>query len=529
MSLLDIHNLSLQLTDSCERLLTSVSLTIERGETFALAGESGSGKTLTALSIMRLLPRNMTLSGKILLDNENILTLGSSAMARLRGNRISMIFQEPLSSLNPLHSIGRQISEALIIHQGVSDQQAKAETFRLLEQVGIRDGTEKYSSLPHALSGGQRQRAMIAMALANRPELLIADEPTTALDVTIQQQILSLLDNLRDEYGLSVLLISHDLNVIQRHATRVAIMAHGAIVESGPVRSILQQPKHDITRQLIASIPSGSPLALSKPTSEIIKASHLTVRFPEQKSVLGKVKSWHYAVKDVSLQINTGETLGIVGESGSGKTTLACALLKLLPFSGEIHFQKRQIDQLSRREFRPFRQHMQMVFQDPFGSLSPRMTIEEIIAEGLHVHAPHSVKQIKQQVTRVLDDVKLPTNILGRYPHEFSGGQRQRIAIARALILKPSLLILDEPTSALDRTVQCQIIDLLKALQQKHQLSYLFISHDLAVIRAVSHRIAVMLNGQIIESGHAERLFHHPSHDYTRQLLTASLTNNQIK
>ena len=529
MSLLDIQNLSVQLAHSPKTLVKSVSLAIGQGETLALVGESGSGKTLSALSIMGLLPHQTHVSGDIRFNGQDLLALDSPGMSKLRGNRLSMIFQEPLSSLNPLHTAGRQISETLIRHQSLSDRQARTETLGLLERVGIKEVEQKYNALPHALSGGQRQRIMIAMALANRPDLLIADEPTTALDVTVQQQILTLLDSLRDEYGLSILLISHDLNLVKHHASRVAIMDDGQIIESGAVDSVLHDPQQSLTRRLVHSIPQGpapTPLAYSP---EILNASEITVRFPEKKGLLGRVQSWHIAVCNASLQLRAGETLGLVGESGSGKTTLACALMKLLPFDGNLQLRQQKVDQLGRRAFRPFRRHLQMVFQDPFGSLSPRLTVEEIIGEGLQVHCPDSPEKIRQQVISALQDVQLPETILDRYPHEFSGGQRQRITIARALVLKPDVLILDEPTSALDRTVQCQIISLLKTLQKKHQLSYLVISHDLAIIRAISHRIMVMKNGEIIESGTTESVFQHPSQPYTRQLLQASLTDNYIK
>ncbi|OQX38812.1 MAG: microcin ABC transporter ATP-binding protein [Oceanospirillales bacterium LUC14_002_19_P2] len=529
MSLLDIQRLSVKLNDTQKSLVKSLSFTIEAGETVALVGESGSGKTLTALSIMGLLPHNTCASGHIQFQGQNLLRLENQALANLRGNRLSMIFQEPLSALNPLHTAGRQISETLIRHQGLSDRQAKTETLALLERVGIKQIEEKYNALPHALSGGQRQRVMIAMALANRPNLLIADEPTTALDVTIQQKILALLDSLRDEYSLSVLLISHDLNLVKHHASRVAIMADGQIIESGTVESILHAPQQPLTKALINATPKGSASPLTPNAPDVIRASEITVRFPEKKGILGTVKSWHYAVRNISLALKAGETLGLVGESGSGKTTLAFALLKLQPFSGNIQLRQQSIDQLSNKAFRPFRRHLQMVFQDPFGSLSPRLTVEEIVAEGLHIHCPDNPDIIRQQVISALQDVQLPDTILNRYPHEFSGGQRQRIAIARALVLKPEVLILDEPTSALDRTVQCQIINLLKALQKKHHLSYLIISHDLTIIRAISHRIMVMRHGEMIESGNTETVFQHPAQAYTRQLLQASLTDNYIK
>ncbi len=523
MSLLDIQHLSIRLNDSQKELVKSLSLTIEAGETVALVGESGSGKTLTALSIMGLLPHHAHASGHIRFNGQNLLTLGKQRLSSLRGNRLSMIFQEPLSTLNPLHKAGKQISETLIRHQGLSDRQARIETLALLERVGITKAEQKYNALPHALSGGQRQRIMIAMALANRPNLLIADEPTTALDVTVQQKILALLDSLRDEYGLSVLLISHDLNLVKHHASRVAIMADGEIIEAGAVESVLHAPQQALTKTLIESVPKGSASPLPPNASDVLSASNITVRFPEKRGTLGTVQSWHHAVRNVSLTLKTSETLGLVGESGSGKSTLACALLKLLPFSGNIQIHKQPIDQLTHKAFRPFRRHLQLVFQDPFGSLNPRLTVEEIIAEGLYVHCPDSPERIRQQVISALQDVQLPETILNRYPHEFSGGQRQRIAIARALVLKPEVLILDEPTSALDRTVQCQIINLLKALQKKHHLSYLIISHDLAVIRAISHRIMIMKNGEVIESGDTETVFSHPTQSYTRQLLKASI------
>ncbi|MDD9797933.1 MAG: ABC transporter ATP-binding protein [Alphaproteobacteria bacterium] len=501
-----------------------VSFAIEEGQTVGLAGESGSGKSVTALSILRLLPYPTAFhkAGQILFKGENLLTAPPQRLRHLRGNDIAMIFQEPMSSLNPLHSIAKQIGEILEIHQGLRGQAVRARVLELLARVGIPQAEKRLHALPHELSGGQRQRVMIAMALANRPKLLIADEPSTALDVTVQKQILELLKTLQAETGMALLFITHDLSVLRYMADYICVMKEGEIVEQNTCEKVFSAPQHTYTKTLLAAEPSGQPQKL-KIKENILEAKSLSVRFPIKKGFLRRAKDYIPAVNNVSLNLQAGETVGIVGESGSGKTTLGRALLRLQTATGQIRFQDINIEKLNNKSMRPHRKHMQFVFQDPYGALSPRMSVREIIGEGLRLHEPHiSAKERIVRVDGALQDVGLEPNMAERYPHEFSGGQRQRIAIARALILNPRFMILDEPTSALDRSVQAQIIDLLRNLQARKNIAYIFISHDLKLIRSLSHRVMVMKAGQVVEEGTADDIFKNPKTAYTQDLLTAA-------
>jgi microcin C transport system ATP-binding protein len=504
-------------------VVDGVSLSIERGRMLALVGESGSGKSVTALSILQLLGDEADyVSGTIHLGDEQVVGQPEVVMRALRGDRVGMIFQEPLTSLNPLHTVERQIVEVLFTHRGMGRAAAHARVMELLELVGIDNPASRLGSFPHELSGGQRQRVMIAMALANEPDLLIADEPTTALDVTIAKQILELLDDLKNRLGMAILLITHDLPVVRRYADDVVVMRQGRHVESGPTAELFENAKHPYTQTLIDSQPQAG--ALNSPQAEVLlRGRDVKVWFPIKSGLLARTKGYLKAVDGVHLTLHRGETLGIVGESGSGKSTLAAALLRLIKSQGSIEFAGRAIDQLCQKQMRPIRKQMQIVFQDPFASLSPRMSVAQIIGEGLTIHGRLSAAQIDDAVAGILKEVGMPADAAQRYPHEFSGGQRQRIALARALVLRPALLVLDEPTSALDRTIQKQLLDILQQLQKKHNLSYIFISHDLAVIRAVSHRVMVMRRGQLVESGSVEQIFSKPQHSYTRHLLEAAL------
>ena len=503
-----------------------VSFDILPGETLGLVGESGSGKSVSALSILRLLPYPSAYhnGGEIAFDGDNLLHAPEDALRRIRGRKISMIFQEPMSSLNPLHAIEKQISEVIELHRGLSRPAARAEALKLLKRVGIDDAENRLASLPHELSGGQRQRVMIAMALANKPDLLIADEPTTALDVTIQKQILDLLQELQAETGMAILLITHDLGVVRKMADRICVMQSGEIVESGSRADIFDAPQHEYTKKLINAEPSGQPDAPAADADTLISATDMRVWFPLKRGFLQRTYDHVKAVDGVSFDILRGETLGIVGESGSGKTTLGRALLALQKADGVARLGDTNILTADKRLRRSLRKDMQIVFQDPYGALSPRMAVGDIIAEGLRLHAPGlSDDTVRLRVRGMLHEVELDADMAERYPHEFSGGQRQRIAIARALILQPQFLVLDEPTSALDRSVQAQIIDMLRRLQKEKGLTYLFISHDLKVVRALSHKVMVMRHGKCIEAGPSEQIFTAPQEDYTRTLLAAAL------
>ncbi|MGE8347110.1 ABC transporter ATP-binding protein [Pseudomonas helleri] len=499
-----------------------VNLDIRRGECLALVGESGSGKSVTAHSILRLLPgKNVETQGSIRYNGIDLVSASPAQLRSLRGNRIAMIFQEPMTSLNPLHTVEKQVSEVLITHKGLKKREARARTLELLELVGIRDPKHRLNAYPHQLSGGQRQRVMIAMALANEPELLIADEPTTALDVTVQQKILELLIDLQQRLGMSLLLISHDLNLVRKIAQRVCVMRGGEIVEQATCKELFKAPQHPYSRMLIEAEPSGSPVPADDP-GNLLQVDNLKVWFPLPKSLFSRERHYVKAVDGVSFELKKGRTLGIVGESGSGKSTLGQAVLRLVESQGSIRLDGQQLGALNQDQLRPLRRHMQVVFQDPFGSLSPRMSVQQIISEGLLAHNIGTVQEREAAVIRVLQEVGLDPDSRHRYPHEFSGGQRQRISIARALIMEPELILLDEPTSALDRTVQKQVVDLLRDLQAKHGLTYLFISHDLAVVHALAHDMIVIKDGKVVEQGNAQSLFSNPQHPYTRELLQAS-------
>ena len=508
------------------RAVSGVSFDIGRGETVALVGESGSGKSVTALSILQLLPYPAAShpSGSIEVDGVDTVGASGRVLRRIRGNRVSMIFQEPMTSLNPLHTIGRQVAEALTLHRGLPRHRARARARELLEMVALGAAARRLDAFPHELSGGQRQRVMIAMALACEPDLLIADEPTTALDVTVQAQILALLAELQRRLGMAMLLITHDLAIVRRIADRVCVMRGGAIVEEGPADRIFRAPAHAYTRMLLAAEPKGAPLPDDGAGADEALACHdLKVHFPIKTGVIRRTVGHVKAVDGVTLSLRPGRTVGVVGESGSGKTTLALALLRLVASTGPILFEGRPIQGLTFRKMRPLRRRMQIVFQDPFGSLSPRMTVRQIVEEGLKVHGFARADGARDRVGEALEEVGLESGMRNRYPHEFSGGQRQRIAIARALVLKPRLLVLDEPTSALDMSVQAQIVDLLRALQARHRLAYLFISHDLKVVRALCHEVIVLREGRVVESGPARALFESPRTDYTRALRAAAL------
>ncbi len=534
--LLSIENLSVTFNqkEGPVRAVDGLSLSIDRGEIVALVGESGSGKSMSALSILRLLPPAAQISGQIFFKQSgtssdeaaDLMLASESEMRAIRGGRISMIFQEPMTALNPLHSIGKQIREVLQLHQDRLPREnfvMEDRVRQLLEEVGLTKLKDRLKAYPHELSGGERQRVMIAMAMACEPELLIADEPTTAVDVTIQAQILSLLRKLQKERGLSILLITHDLTIVRKVANRVAIMRHGKLVESGATQAVFDNPKKKYTQKLLSSEPKASESTPPADSPEIMLASKICVRFPTQRSFFGKPKGWFYAVDGISVNLREGMTLGIVGESGSGKTTFALALLRLIQSQGSIVFLGNPIHELSLNAMRPYRNRLQIVFQDPYGSLNPRMTINRIIGEGLRVHRPDLTRfQRRKQVRKILEEMHLGPEMLDRYPHEFSGGQRQRIAIARAMVLEPKLVVLDEPTSALDLTVQAQIIELLRELQQSHGTSFLFISHDLRVVRAVSHEVMVMQHGKIVEHGPTDQIYQRPRMAYTRKLINAA-------
>ncbi|CAG8870738.1 putative ABC transporter ATP-binding protein YejF [Pseudomonas fluorescens] len=524
-NLIEVRDLSVEFIsgEQVQRVVEGISFDIRKGETLALVGESGSGKSVTAHSILRLLPYPLARhpSGSIHYAGQDLLTLGEKPMQRIRGDRIAMIFQEPMTSLNPLHSIEKQINEILLLHKGLTGKQATARTLELLDLVGIPEPRKRLKALPHELSGGQRQRVMIAMALANEPELLIADEPTTALDVTVQLKILDLLKSLQARLGMSLLLISHDLNLVKRVAHRVCVMQRGQIVEQADCQTLFRAPQHHYTQILIGAEPSGEPAA-NPVGPPLLEVDDLRVWFPIKKGLLRRTVDHVKAVDGINFSLPQGQTLGIVGESGSGKSTLGLAILRLISSQGGIRFQGQSLAGLNQKEVRPLRRQMQVVFQDPFGSLSPRMCVADIVGEGLRIHRIGSPEEQEAAIIAVLEEVGLDPRTRHRYPHEFSGGQRQRIAIARALVLKPALILLDEPTSALDRTVQRQVVELLRSLQRKYNLTYLFISHDLAVVKALSHQLMVIKQGQVVEQGDAAGIFHAPRHGYTRQLLEAA-------
>jgi microcin C transport system ATP-binding protein len=499
-----------------------IDLTVKKGETLALVGESGSGKSVSALATVGLLQDNADVSGSVMYQGKELVGASLAELRRIRGNDVSFIFQEPMTSLNPLHTIETQMAESLALHQGLSGAGARARILELMDKVGIRDAESRLGAYPHQLSGGQRQRVMIAMALANGPELLIADEPTTALDVTIQAQILDLLADLKKSEGLSLLFITHDLGIVRRIADRVCVMQGGEIVEHGPTAEVFANPQHPYTQKLLAAEPSGRPDSVAADAPVVVEAQNLRVWFPIQRGLLRRTVGYVQAVNDASFTVRAGETLGIVGESGSGKTTLALAILRLVDSTGPIVFQGRDLRGHAGADLRAVRRDLQVVFQDPFGSLSPRMTAEQIIAEGLGVHGVEPGRNRRDMVAEIMTEVGLDPASMERYPHEFSGGQRQRIAIARAMILRPALVVLDEPTSALDMTVQVQIVELLRALQRKYGLAYIFISHDLRVIRALAHKVIVMRAGDVVEAGTGDAIFASPQSDYTRELMQAA-------
>ena len=616
MSMLEVRDLRVAFTQDGKPVeaVHGVSFDVAQGETVALVGESGSGKSVSALSTVSLLGENAQVAGSVKFDGQEMVGAGNATLRKLRGNDISFIFQEPMTSLNPLHTIEKQLAESMALHQGLTGRgwvkrslegwmtlnpvpvlmgllvffaflalygafvatapeepsldflgafgteavrrifhavlwafgvtavlwlgklvlasrlsrwimtsETRQRSLDLLEQVGIRDAESRLTAYPHELSGGQRQRVMIAMALANKPKLLIADEPTTALDVTIQAQILDLLAELKADTGMGLLFITHDLGIVRRIADRVCVMKDGHIVEEGPTAEIFANPQHDYTKKLLSAAATGAPQAPSGDAPVVLEAEHLRIWFPIQQGLMKKVVGHVKAVNDATITLHAGETLGIVGESGSGKTTLALALMRLIGSEGQIRFEGRSLRDLSTGDLRKLRKDMQIVFQDPFGSLSPRMTAEQIISEGLSVHRIGDGRPVRELVAEVMTEVGLDPATMDRYPHEFSGGQRQRIAIARAMILRPKLVVLDEPTSALDMTVQVQIVDLLRRLQEKYGLAYLFISHDLKVVRAMSHRVMVMRHGDVIEAGTAAEVFDAPQADYTRALFAAAM------
>ena len=524
--LLSVKNLSVSFTDE-ERTTPAVkgiSFDLEAGKTLALVGESGSGKSVSALSILKLLPYPQAShpSGQILFEGEDILAADEKRLRQIRGGRIGMIFQEPMTSLNPLHTIEKQITEVVELHQPAKAAVIKTRVVELLEMVGLPNPSERLKAYPHELSGGQRQRVMIAMALAAEPDILIADEPTTALDVTIQAQILTLLQELQKKLGMAILLITHDLGIVREVADNVCVMHQGLLVESGSCEAILQSPQHSYTQELINATPTGDAVPVPNTDEPLVSTKNLRVWFPIKRGVMQKTVDHIKAVDGIDFELLKGRTLGIVGESGSGKTTLGLAIAKLINSEGEIVFQQQPIHNLNQKNMRPLRRDIQMVFQDPYGSLSPRMSIRQIIDEGLEIHSQQDAQQRNEQIEKTLQEVGLDPAICDRYPHEFSGGQRQRIAIARALVLQPKLIILDEPTSALDRTVQRQIVNLLRDLQQKYQIGYLFISHDLSVVRALSHHIMVMKDGKIVEHNSTHEIFTSPQNPYTQALINAA-------
>ncbi len=525
--LLQVEDLSVAFTQGGSTTLAvdKVSFALGQGRTLALVGESGSGKSVSALSVLKLLtyPPASHPSGRVLFEGRDLLAASEDDLRKVRGNDITMVFQEPMTSLNPLHTVARQIGEILELHKGLTGEPARRRTLELLDLVGIRNAAERLDAFPHQLSGGQRQRVMIAMALANEPKLLIADEPTTALDVTVQAQILKLLKELQQRLGMAMLFITHDLGIVRRLADDVAVMLKGRIVESGPVAEVFANPQHAYTQRLLAAEPKGRPEPPPPDAPTILEAGPMRIWFPIRRGFLRRTVGHVKAVDGVSIALRRGETLGVVGESGSGKTTLGLAILRLIASEGPVLFLGQNIQGLKSKALRPLRRQMQVVFQDPYGSLSPRMSVAQIVEEGLTVqHRGLSWEARREIVARALADVGLDPSTMDRYPHEFSGGQRQRIAIARAMALEPSFVVLDEPTSALDMSVQAQIVELLRALQQRRKLAYMFISHDLKVVRALAHRVLVMQNGQVVEEGEGDAIFAAPRTDYARALFAAA-------
>ena len=526
-ALLSVQDLSVAFTQGGRETLAvdRISFDIAPGETVALVGESGSGKSVTALSVLKLLsyPAASHPTGRILFEGKDLLALREPELRKVRGRDVTMIFQEPMTSLNPLHTIEQQVGEVLSIHQGMGSAKARERTLALLHEVGIREPEKRLGAYPHQLSGGQRQRVMIAMALANEPKLLIADEPTTALDVTVQAQILELLAKLKAERGMSMLFITHDLGIVRRIADRVCVMTKGRIVETGPTADVFSSPQHDYTKHLLAAEPKGAPPAADADAPVVMQGNQVKVWFPIRRGFFRKVVDNVKAVDGIDVTVRAGQTVGVVGESGSGKTTLGLALSRLISSKGRIEFSGRDINGYTFKQMRPLRRELQIVFQDPFGSLSPRMSVAEIIEEGLKIHEPSMDDDARDEaVVAVLKEVGLDPEARFRYPHEFSGGQRQRIAIARAMVLKPRFVMLDEPTSALDMSVQAQVVDLLRDLQKRHGLAYLFISHDLKVVRALANDVIVMRNGVVVEHGPSKQIFENPQTEYTRALLAAA-------
>ncbi|QLB19417.1 ABC transporter ATP-binding protein [Mannheimia granulomatis] len=529
MKLLEVNNLDVYLKTDEELVhaVRNVSFSIEKGQTLAIVGESGSGKSVTSMAIMQLLPKNIVKFGdksSIVFEEQNLLTLSEKAMQAIRGDRIGMIFQEPMTSLNPYMPIGEQVAEAILTHnEKLTKTEAQKLVLETLQKVKIPDAEKKMACYPHEFSGGQLQRIMIAMAIINKPDLLIADEPTTALDVTTQAEILDLMHDLQSEMGMAIILISHDLRLVHKYSDFVCVMQNGEIIERGETEQVFTNPQHPYTIELLTPIPSNLKGELPADTPTLIKAENIEVDYILKRSLFGKPKKVFNALKEISLHLKTGETLGIVGESGSGKSTLGRAIMQILDYRGNLTFADKTINKLGKAEHQALKKDMQMVFQDPFNSLSPRLTVGEIITEGLTVHYPQMSKaERREKAMKILEEVNLNPAMINRYPHEFSGGQRQRIAIARAIILEPKFVLLDEPTSALDRSTQITVIELLNRLQKKYGLSYIFISHDLAVIHALSDRVIVMSQGEIVESGDVKQIFDNPQQDYTKRLIAAS-------
>ena len=531
-ALLEVRNLSVDFGagDKAVHAVRDVSFDIRRGETMAVVGESGSGKSVTALSVLQLLPYPTARhpAGSIRFRGQELVGAAPRDLLAVRGNRISMIFQEPMTSLNPLHTIERQVNEVLILHKGLTRAAARRRTLELLDQVGIPDAASRLDAYPHQLSGGQRQRVMIAMALANEPDLLIADEPTTALDVTIQAQILKLLKTLQARYGMALLFITHDLGIVRKMADRVCVMTQGRVVEQGPVADVFDRPQHAYTQHLLSAEPKGRPAVADPAAPEILRLDDVKVHFPIRRGLMRRTVGHVKAVDGVSLSLKAGHTIGLVGESGSGKTTLGLALLRLEGSTGSIVFDGRDLQAMRQGELRPLRREMQIVFQDPFSSLSPRMSVGEIVGEGLEVHGIGTPAERSAMIDQALREVGLDPSVRERYPHEFSGGQRQRISIARAVVLKPRLIVLDEPTSALDMSVQAQIVDLLRDLQARHGLAYLFISHDLKVVRALADEVLVLRHGKVVERGDSRQIFERPQTPYTQALIAAAFNLEAI-